>query len=96
MRKRGRTDTNQKEIVEQLREIPGVSVKILSGVGDGFPDLIVGNRGYNFLIELKDGKRPPSEKKLTTDEKKFFEMWTGSVDVCENFEEVLTVINTRI
>ena len=91
MRKRGRTDENQQEIVKQLRQL-GCSVAITSMIGKGFPDFIVGYKGRNLMIELKDGKRIPSEKKLTMDEAKFFSAWKGQVDKCESLEEICKVI----
>lgn len=86
-----RTDTNQSTIVEQLRAI-GVSVQHLHTVGKGCPDLLLGLRKLNFLIELKDSKKPPSKKKLTEDEQKFFDSWKGQVNKCETLEEILKVI----
>lgn len=86
-----RTDDNQQEIVDQLRQL-GVSVRHLHMVGDGCPDLLLGLRKLNFLIELKDSKKPPSKKKLTEDEQKFFDSWKGQVNKCETLEEILKVI----
>jgi hypothetical protein len=89
-----RTDANQKEIVSQLRQL-GVSVQHLHGVGDGCPDLLLGYRKMNFLIELKDGKKIPSEKKLTNDEQRFFNTWKGQVHKCETLDEILIVIGIK-
>ncbi len=78
MRLKARTDYNQKLIVEQLRKL-GVSVAITSMMGKGFPDLVLGYQNRNFLVELKDGAKPKSQKGLTMDEPKFFTTWKGSV-----------------
>ena len=51
MRKIGRVDTNQKELVTQLMKI-GATVSILSNVGGGVPDIIVGYKGVNYLFEM--------------------------------------------
>lgn len=88
MRLKARTDYNQKLIVEQLRKL-GVSVAITSMMGKGFPDLVLGYQNKNFLIELKDGAKPKSQKGLTMDEAKFFTAWKGDVCKCENIEEIL-------
>lgn len=61
-------------------------------VGDGLPDIIVGYRKQNFLIEIKDGKKIKSKKKLTVDEQEFFNTWKGQVDKCETLEEIIKVI----
>ena len=76
MRKRGRTDANQSEVVRQLRQM-GASVAIISSVGGGVPDLIVGVAGRNYLVELKDPAKPPSERLLTREENAFREGWAG-------------------
>jgi len=91
MRLKARTDYNQKLIVEQLRKL-GVSVAITSMMGKGFPDLVLGYQNRNFLVELKDGAKPKSQKGLTMDEAKFFTAWKGSVCKCENIDEILKYI----
>ncbi len=91
MRLKARTDYNQKLIVEQLRKL-GVSVAITSMMGKGFPDLVLGYQNRNFLVELKDGAKPKSQKGLTMDEAKFFTTWKGSVCKCENIDEILKYI----
>lgn len=85
-------DANQTQIVNNLRQI-GVSVFITSMVGKGFPDLVLGYKGKNYLIELKDGEKFKSQKKLTDDEKKFFNYWSGQVAKCENIEEIVLILN---
>jgi hypothetical protein len=85
-RLRGRTDANQSSIVRDLRKA-GASVMILSGVGEGCPDLLVGFRGSNYLFECKDGTQPPSKKRLTEDEKAFHLTWDGQVAVVETVED---------
>lgn len=95
MRKRGKTDSNQQSIVKALRMIPGVRVGITSSLGKGFPDLVVA-RGKNvFLVELKDGQKSASRKKLTKDEEKFKAEWEGCYYVCESLEEVLRAIGLQ-
>lgn len=49
---RHRADKNQQDIVDELRDL-GISVLILSQVGGGCPDLLIGHRGKNYLIEVK-------------------------------------------
>jgi hypothetical protein len=86
-----RVDDNQAKIVKQLRRL-GISVQHLHTIGQGCPDLLLGVRNQNFLIELKDEKKPPSAKKLTPDEEEFFNEWRGQVTKCETLEEILKVI----
>jgi thymidine kinase len=91
MRRIARTDDNQQLIVKQLRQL-GCSVAITSMIGKGFPDLVVAYQGKNFLIELKDGSKPKSQKGLTMDEAKFFTAWKGQIDKCESLDEICKVI----
>ena len=95
MRLKARTDYNQKLIVDQLRKL-GVSVAITSMMGKGFPDLVLGYQNKNFLIELKDGAKPKSQKGLTMDEAKFFTAWKGQVDKCESLDEICKIIGIKL
>ena len=76
MRRAARVDANQAEIVEALRAA-GVSVLVLSQLGRGTPDLLLGTHMGNLLLEVKDGAKPPSARKLTPDEERFFSTWRG-------------------
>lgn len=71
MRRAAKRDANHPEIVAALRGI-GVFVVDLGAVGDGIPDLLCGWRGAWKLVEVKDGKKPPSARQLTADQVKFF------------------------
>lgn len=94
MRKRGRTDANQPATVAALRKI-GATVAITSSLGGGFPDLVVGYHRLTVMVELKDGDRPPSARRLTVDERDFHHGWTGGpLIVAESPEDaVLKVIS---
>lgn len=91
MRRDGRIDANQPEIVQALRDV-GASVAITSMVGSGFPDIVVGYRGENYLIEIKDGSKTPSKRKLTTDEQEWHDLWRGTIHIANSVNEVLTII----
>lgn len=73
MRLAARTDSNQAEIVKALRDA-GRSVVSLHRVGQGVPDLLVGNNGVNFLLEvkIKGGDFTPGQEK-------FAKEWRGEV-----------------
>lgn len=87
-----RIDANQNQIVKQLRQLPGVSVKITSMVGDGFVDAVIGYMGRNYLAEIKDPNQPPSKRKLTPDEQRFHKDWKGQVAIIQCFEDALKMI----
>lgn len=52
MRKYGRIDRNQNDIVDALRRV-GAAVTVLSSVGNGCPDILVGFRGQWYMMEIK-------------------------------------------
>ena len=87
-----RTDSNHAEIIKALRKIPNLSVFSTHEVGKGFPDIVIGYKGINYLIEIKDGKKPPSARKLTPDEVKFHQEWSGQISIIKNLDELLQII----
>lgn len=86
-----RIDANQPAIVKALRKL-GASVQTLHEVGKGCPDIAVGFRGANYLIEIKDDTKPPSKRKLTDDEQEWHAKWNGTVYVVESIEQAMEVI----
>jgi hypothetical protein len=91
MRRAMRVDANQEQIVSALRA-RGAGVRVISQ-GDGIPDLLVGYRGYTILMEVKDGQKVPSARKLTPAEQKFFDDWQGGMLVIVNsVEEALETL----
>ena len=85
-------DSNQNEIVEALRKI-GCSVQILSSVGRGCPDILVGvpcgSFGLNIAMEIKDGNKPLSAQKLTPDQVKWHNDWIGHKVVVNSPESAI-------
>lgn len=91
MRRAARVDENQSGIVAALRAI-GATVRVISQ-GDGIPDLLVGFRGQTFLLEVKDGKKPPSKRVLTPAEQKFFDEWRGgSLVIVNTVDEAIAAV----
>lgn len=96
MRYAARVDDNQGEIVRALRRI-GVYVIDCSHVGSGFPDLLCAYRGRWTLVEIKDGDKPPSRRKLTSDQVIFHAeaMAKGcKVHVVENVEQAVKLLGS--
>ena len=91
MRRAAKTDDNQREIVEALRAA-GCSVGIVSGVGNGFPDLAVGRAGKTYLLEVKDGSKPASAQALTQAEKTWHINWRGHAAVVNSPEQALRAV----
>jgi len=65
-----RIDDSHRAIVAGL-EAHGVRVISLAALGKGVPDLLCGWRGRWVLLEVKDGSKPPSARKLTPAEAHF-------------------------
>lgn len=92
MRRAAKIDENQPEIVAALRKI-GAYVTILSAVGDGVPDLLVFFRGQFSLLEIKDGNKPPSARKLTPDQAKWHAVHKDArVFVVTTIEEAIAAV----
>lgn len=89
--KSARTDRNQSEIVRALRQL-GCSVQSLAEIGQGCPDLLVGFRGENFLMEVKDGMAKPSAQKLTECEKLWHKTWSGKVVIVTSAKEAIALV----
>jgi len=86
VRLRGRVDANQAAVVSALRKA-GASVAILANVGDGFPDLCVGLRHRNYLLEVKDGKA-----QLTPAERNWATRWKGQASTVRTPDEALIAV----
>lgn len=85
-------DRNQPEIVAALRRV-GATVVSLAAAGDGIPDLLVGFRRATFLLEVKDGKRPPCERQLTDPQVQWHIEWGGGpCTVVNSVDEALAFI----
>lgn len=90
-----KVDRNQVEIVKALRAV-GATVQHMHQVGQGCPDLLVGYRRQTYLLEVKDGKRPPSERKLTPDQTNWHRVWSGlPVCIVNNVDEALRAIGAK-
>lgn len=94
MRRAAHVDSNQGEIVDALRAA-GASVEPkLARLGEGVPDILVGIRGVTTVMEIKDGKKFPCERRLTEAEEKWHNAWHGSKHVVESPEQALAVLAT--
>jgi hypothetical protein len=86
-----KVDDNQKEIVKALRHM-GCFVQHLHGVGAGCPDLLVGYKGFNILLEIKDGNKKPSDQKLTPDQIIWHRDWRGQVDIVNSVDQAVLAV----
>jgi hypothetical protein len=84
-----RVDSNQTEIVRGLRSI-GASVTVLSAVGGGCPDLLIGFQEKNILLECKNLEGRGD--RLTPAETEWIKNWKGQIAIIFNVEQALAVI----
>ena len=84
-----RVDANQQDIVDAMRRC-GATVQLLNRVGDGCPDLLVGIRRVNLLVEVKTDWK----QSLKDDQKKWHEEWRGQVCTIYSVEDAVNLINS--
>ena len=81
-----KSDANQSDIVESLRTI-GATVESLHRVGAGCPDLLVGFRGVNVLMEVKTDKGKLRETQVA-----WHDEWRGQVAIVRNADDAFLVL----
>lgn len=92
MRRAARRDANEQDIIKAMREA-GAYVKVIND--EGLFDLLVSYRGETLLIEVKDGAKPPSARRLTEAEQKFHDEWPGAdLYIVNSVEEALALLKT--
>lgn len=99
MRRAAKVDANHAAIVRALSDV-GCGVVDLSAVGGGVPDLLVHPPGYPHcermvLLEIKDGSKPPSARKLTPAQEKFHAGWKGLLRVVTTVDEALAAVGVK-
>ncbi|MBI1939159.1 MAG: hypothetical protein HYS25_13705 [Ignavibacteriales bacterium] len=87
-----RADLNQSQIVNALRTV-GATVHITNQVGQGFPDLVVGIFGKNFLIEVKNKN---TRGRLTAEQEVFIDKWKGKIHIVNTVDEALRVVGVAV
>lgn len=94
MKRNARVDSNQPEIIAALRKL-GAAVLVTSQLKNAF-DILVGFRSQLWIMEIKDGSKPPSQRKLTSGEQKCkigFESVGVSYNVVESVGEAIALIS---
>jgi len=87
---KGRIDVNQPEIIACFKKL-GMSVETTSDLGGGFPDILVSFGHVTVLVEIKDGEKPPSKRKLTTDEQVFRNRTLAWYEVIESIPQAFSL-----
>lgn len=77
-------------MIDALRNA-GAYVKQIND--EGFADLLVWFNNKCLLLEVKDGKKPPSARKLTEAEQKFHDEYPGdNLFIVNSVEEALALL----
>ena len=92
MRRAARVDANHADIKAAFLKL-GCSVLDLSQLGEGCPDLLIGYGGLSICVEVKDGAKPPSARKLTAAQRDWHLDWTGGVRIVEDMEDAAKTAN---
>lgn len=87
-----RRDANHFEIIKQFQQL-GCTVIDVSQTPCGF-DILVGYGGLTMPVEIKTGKQKDAAKKLTDNEKRVHERWTGGARLVTGPEAVAETVNT--
>jgi hypothetical protein len=90
------SDGNAASIVSALRAV-GASVELIASPvrRAGIPDLLIGFRGRNWLLEVKrpaSGPRGGGAGVLSEDQRAFIATWRGSVAVVTSVVEALRAV----
>jgi len=97
IRTAARVDANHAEIVRAFRDM-NCSVQDLSRVGAGCPDLLIGLRASHgracIAVEVKDGKKFPSQRKLTAEQMIWHNEWQGAKAIVESVDDVVALVNS--
>jgi len=86
-----RVDDNQKEVVALFRKL-GWAVLIISQLKNCC-DIMASKAGRTIAVEIKDGKKPPSARKLSAGEEKFKNDWKGEYQLVICNEDVININN---
>lgn len=94
MRRAKRIDSNQNEIVDQLRSIPGVTVEV------DHDDILVGRNGLTYWFEIKTpecvGKNGNVwQSELKQSQKDLLKDWAGHYEVVWSIEQILETIGLK-
>jgi len=98
MRRAAKTDANHAPILRALRAT-GAYVVDCSHVGAGFPDAMAFFRGQCLLVEIKDGAKSPSRRRLTADQQVFHAEALARgvrIHVIHSEAEALALVGARV
>jgi len=93
MRRAAKVDSNHTEVVNDLRQ-RGATVLNTHQLKNAF-DILVGYAGRNWAFEIKDGNKPPSQRKLTKGEQAFQDSWKGQIHTIHTAQEAWDIMTNK-
>ena len=90
MRRAARTDANHKEIINAFRAI-GFSIFDTSKLGQGFGDCVIARSDLTAIVEIKDGAKAASQRRLTKPEQGFKDAWRGKYFIVACVDDVFNI-----
>lgn len=88
-RRAAKKDANHNEVTNTFASL-GYSVLDISQLKNCC-DAIVAKGNRTIAIEIKDGSKPPSQRKLSEGEKTFRDNWNGEWALIESVEDVINL-----
>jgi hypothetical protein len=91
--RRSRVDANHRAVTIALRGV-GCSVLSIVPLRKG-GDLVVATPGFQkrtLIMEVKDGEKTLSRRRLTEDEETFRKNWKGEWHVVESVDDALRIV----
>jgi hypothetical protein len=83
MRRAARVDSNHSIVLGAFIAC-GCEAESTAAMGKGFPDIVAEQKstGRIFLVEVKDGNKPPSARKITKAQIEFHKRFTVHIITC--------------
>lgn len=98
MRRAARVDANQPAIVAALESV-GCTVRSLAALGKDCEDLLVGFRGANYLMEIKNPESSGKHRgasKISEGQRKQQVEWQGQTAIVWTVDEALGVVGAYV
>lgn len=89
LRVAARKDANHVEIVAAFRKL-GWSVLDIAQLKNCC-DIFVAKAGQTIAVEIKDGAKPPSQRKLSSGELDFKNRWLGRWELVQSIDDVIAL-----
>lgn len=86
-RRDARKDANHTEIVAAFRKLQWYVFDVSQL--KNCCDLMCSKNGFTAAVEVKDGDKPPSQRKLTKGEQEFKDNWKGEWRLIESVDDVI-------